>query len=132
MTGDSPSDCLVSYQRHSFAECLTPLQRCTWCFLQPQPTGPSVLVKGSTPSLALLSGPLWPGVAVPVRVPSMDQINLFENYSYSIGIIIIIKSCPFLAIRPYRTFLHQLASVVLKELKYANFSESANTVVSMN
>ena len=39
----------------------------------------------SCPSLPLLLGPLRPGVVVPVRVPSMDQIDLFKNYSYSIG-----------------------------------------------
>ena len=32
----------------------------------------------STPSLTLLSGPLWPGVVVPVRVPSKGQIELFN------------------------------------------------------
>ena len=38
-----------------------------------------LLVIWSTPSLPLLSGPLWPGVLEPARVPSMDQIELF-NY----------------------------------------------------
>ena len=33
--------------------------------------------------LPLLSGPLWPRiVVVPVKVTSMDQIGLFENYLY--------------------------------------------------
>ena len=32
----------------------------------------------STPSLPLLSGPLWPGVVMPDRVPSMGQIELFD------------------------------------------------------
>ena len=32
-----------------------------------------------TPSLALLPGPLWLRVVVPVRVPSMDQIELFNH-----------------------------------------------------
>ena len=34
----SPSDCLVSYAGHALSS-LTPLQRCSWCILQPQPTG---------------------------------------------------------------------------------------------
>ena len=38
------------------------------------------LVVRSTSSLLLLPDPLCPGVIVPVRVPSMDQMNLFENY----------------------------------------------------
>ena len=28
-------------------------------------------------------GPFWPGVVLPVTVLSMDQINLFKNYSNS-------------------------------------------------
>ena len=36
----------------------------------------------STPSLPLLSGPLWPGMVVPVRVPSMGQIEKF-NYIWN-------------------------------------------------
>ena len=35
----SPSDCFVSYPGHSLSgEGLTPLQRCSWCILQPQLT----------------------------------------------------------------------------------------------
>ena len=35
----------------------------------------------SIPSLPLLSGPLWPGVVAPNRVPSMGPIELFDlNY----------------------------------------------------
>ena len=37
ITGTSPSDCLVSYPGHSGGG-LTPLQRCSRCILQPQPT----------------------------------------------------------------------------------------------
>ena len=33
-----------------------------------------------TPSLTLLPGPLWSGVIVHARIPSVDQIDLFENY----------------------------------------------------
>ena len=32
----------------------------------------------STPSLSLLPHPLWPGVVVPVRVQSMDQIDILK------------------------------------------------------
>ena len=38
----------------------------------------------STFSLPLLLGLFWPGVIVSVRVPSMDQIYLFENYQIEI------------------------------------------------
>ena len=38
----------------------------------------------STSSLPLLPGPLRPGVVVPVRVPSMGQIDLFKSYLYLI------------------------------------------------
>ena len=31
-------------------------------------------------------GPLFAEVIVSVRVPAIGQINLFENYSYSLGI----------------------------------------------
>ena len=33
---------------------------------------------GSTPSLPLLPGPLWPGVVSPDRVLSMHQIELWD------------------------------------------------------
>ena len=36
----------------------------------------------STPSEPLLPGLLWPGVVVPVRVLSVDQIELFDNLLY--------------------------------------------------
>ena len=42
----------------------------------------------STPSLALLSGPLWLRVVVPVRVVVMNQIEIFNNLQ---GIIICIE-----------------------------------------
>ena len=32
----------------------------------------------STPSLPLLSGPLWPAVVAPDRIVSIDQIELFD------------------------------------------------------
>ena len=39
ITGNSSSDCLVSYPRQLGGGVhLTPLQRCSWCILQPQPT----------------------------------------------------------------------------------------------
>ena len=37
ITGTSPSDCLVPYSGHSWGG-LTPLQKCSRCILQPQPT----------------------------------------------------------------------------------------------
>ena len=40
ITGASPSDCLASYQDTSlWSGVLTLLKRCSWCILQPQPTG---------------------------------------------------------------------------------------------
>ena len=33
----------------------------------------------SAPSLPLLLGPLWPGMAVPLWAPTIDQIELFIN-----------------------------------------------------
>ena len=36
----------------------------------------------STPSASSPPGPLWPGVTVPVRVPSMGQIELFNHLLY--------------------------------------------------
>ena len=44
--GTSPSDCLVSYPRHSLGGGLTPLQRSSRCILQPQPTGQSINKEG--------------------------------------------------------------------------------------
>ena len=37
---------------------------------------------GRTPSFSLLSNPLWPRVVVPVRVPSLSQIGLFNHLLY--------------------------------------------------
>ena len=36
ITGTSPSACFVSYPGHLVF--FTPLQKCSWCILQPQPT----------------------------------------------------------------------------------------------
>ena len=58
----------------------------TW---QSDSKGP-VLRSGDYP---LLPVPLWPIVVLPVRVPSMGQIDLFKNYSYLIGIFDIIAAC---------------------------------------
>ena len=44
----------------------------------------------SVPSLPLLSGPLRAGVVVAVRVLSINQIDMFANYLYLIGILDII------------------------------------------
>ena len=39
-SGASPLDGLVSYPGHTLQErSLTPLYRCSWCILQPQPIG---------------------------------------------------------------------------------------------
>ena len=45
-----------------------------------------------TPSLSLLPGPFLSRVVVPVRVPYMGQIDVFKNYSYSIGLCAKITS----------------------------------------
>ena len=39
-----------------------------------------------TPPLPLLPGQLWSEMVVPVKLPSMGQINLFKDYLYSVGI----------------------------------------------
>ena len=38
------------------------------------------------PLITLLPDPLCRGVVLPVMVPCMGQIDLFENCSYSIGV----------------------------------------------
>ena len=35
-----------------------------------------------TPFLLILLDPLWPGMEVLVMTLSMDQVDLFQNYSY--------------------------------------------------
>ena len=44
-TGTSLLDYLVSYPGHSLGGGLTPLQRCSRCILQPQPTGQANIVE---------------------------------------------------------------------------------------
>ena len=39
ITGALPSDFFMSYPGHLLGEGVTSLQRCSWCILQPQPTG---------------------------------------------------------------------------------------------
>ena len=46
----------------------------------------SVLKIWSIASLPLLPGPLWPRVVVPLRIPSMSQIDQFKDYLYSKGL----------------------------------------------
>ena len=67
ITGALPSDCLVSYQDTCWGS-LTPLQRCSWCILQPQPTEP--LFSGSC------SFSTWPCKTCPVGwlVPSPTSV----------------------------------------------------------
>ena len=36
-------------------------------------------------TIAITPSSLWVGVVVLVRVPSMGQMDLFKNYSYSVG-----------------------------------------------
>ena len=55
----------------------------------------------STPSLPLLPGPLLPRLVVPVKVPSVAQIELFN---YLPGII----SCCFLKQYRYLNYLHYI------------------------
>ena len=53
-----------------------------------------------TPSLLYLLGPPWP-----VKVPPVDQINLFKNYLYLLGIlspgVLGNVEYPFIAISPW-------------------------------
>ena len=85
ITEASPSNCLVSYPGHSLGRrCLTPLQRCSRCILQPQPSQLGVFwvciwrsgEVWTTPLLPLFPAPLWPWVVIPVRVPSISQMNI--------------------------------------------------------
>ena len=67
ITGTSPSDCLGSYPGHSLWGGLTPLQRCSWCILQLQPSGQgnegvlwisqSSVITGTSPSDCFVSYP---------------------------------------------------------------------------
>ena len=40
ITEASPSDCLVSYPKHSLFQSYSSHERCSWCILQPKPTRP--------------------------------------------------------------------------------------------
>ena len=44
ITGITSSDCFVSYPKYLFGGSLTPLQRCSWCILQPQQIGQYICV----------------------------------------------------------------------------------------
>ena len=48
ITEASPSDGLMSYSDHLLGGGLTPLQRCSWCILQPQLTGIRIFLVFST------------------------------------------------------------------------------------
>ena len=65
---------------------------CVWHSISSGREAPVLEILGvwKIPSLTLLPGPLWPGMIVAVKVPSMDQIELFENYLYLIGILNVI------------------------------------------
>ena len=54
ITGTSPSDCLVSYPGYSLGG-LTPLQRCSQCILQPQPTGQATTTEKPTTETTIQS-----------------------------------------------------------------------------
>ena len=47
--------------------------KAAWC-------GSSAWALGDISLLPVIPVPLFPGMIVPVRVPSMSQIDLFENY----------------------------------------------------
>ena len=57
-------------------------------------------VHHSLPSLQI---PVCPELIVPVRIPSIGKIDLFKNYTYPIGIIIIISRCQHRSPWPYFT-----------------------------
>ena len=88
ITEASPSDCVASYLGHSLVS-LTPLQRCSQCILQPQPTRKNassdethVLENweaSSSHSLLLYQDPLRSGGVIYVRIPSIGQ-ELFVFY----------------------------------------------------
>ena len=59
-----------------------PTNKCPGYYTKPSDGKAPVLElwgMGSTPSLPLLPGPLWPGVVVPYRVLSMGHIELFNH-----------------------------------------------------
>ena len=67
----------------------------SWVWYETASTSKTVLKQWrmwSISSLSLLPGPLWFRVVVPVRVPSMGQKDLFENYHYQIEIFKAISS----------------------------------------
>ena len=75
-----------------------------WCYLQ---TG---FVWVWSLSFPLLPGPLWSRVVVPVRVPSMGQIDLFESYLYPIvmcyHIAVLTNDCWLELILDWNTWNH--------------------------
>ena len=58
----------------------------------------------STPALPFVQGTLWPILLVHVRVSSMDQMKLIENYSYFIAYLIP-YNCKLLVLRIQKTKL---------------------------
>ena len=88
---------IIIKQKRTFAQSVG--FRICWLYLSQRWGGPRYDTKlhlmmklqfwgmWSTPSMPLLLGILSPGLVIPVMIQSMDQIDLFENYSYSIGIL---------------------------------------------
>ena len=83
ITEATPSDCLVSYLGY-FGVCgggFLPLQKCSLCILQPQPTGPCVQSNSSIwPIDRTLSGTTTPGQGGPKsngneRIRHISQIS---------------------------------------------------------
>ena len=65
-------------------ESTDPSSECSWYDTKPSDGKVPVLklwVIWSTPSLSLLSGPLWSGVDEPDRVLSMSHIELFDIWT---------------------------------------------------
>ena len=46
-----------------------------------------ILENVTNPFIAITPGPVLPGVALPFRVTSVGQTDLFANYLYYIGIL---------------------------------------------
>ena len=92
IVGTSPSDCLVSYPEHSLRGH-TPLQRSSWCILQPQPTGPQDIHWGGLThcreAVSVFYGPSWQGhstlIWVEVVLLCRDVVGVFYNPSQPKG-----------------------------------------------
>ena len=85
ITGASSSDCLVSYPGHSLWWGLSPLQRCSRCILQPQPTEMDYDWKVTLVYVLLLllleynKKLVWP-TAKNKSLPSWDMLTFFQQF----------------------------------------------------